>query len=257
MDPRKNHLKYTSFRSSIPGRATHIPAPNRQLLRQLVCTSTADVYIHPSPAQLIRASARWDVNKSRKKRPEFYGRDSAGKPKISSITPELWCTGRLPLTTSMSSVDCHVPVSGGVTEATATMRPGHFRYPRRLERAPLKGTDDHHHPTVIPTISGRSIGNADEVLLEVENRIKHVRPRVKGKEVVGFMEKIKSFSIEKKEMCCICQEDLQGEDEMGRLQCGHGYHLSCIRRWLLHKCACPICKAHASFAKASHPSHFP
>ena len=35
------------------------------------------------------------------------------------------------------------------------------------------------------------------------------------------------------------------EDEVGRLDCGHGYHTSCIKQWLLLKNLCPICKASA------------
>ncbi|KAJ6732129.1 E3 UBIQUITIN-PROTEIN LIGASE ATL44-RELATED [Salix purpurea] len=46
--------------------------------------------------------------------------------------------------------------------------------------------------------------------------------------------------------CSICQEDYVVGDEMGRLQCEHGYHMSCIHQWLSMKNWCPICKASAS-----------
>ena len=41
------------------------------------------------------------------------------------------------------------------------------------------------------------------------------------------------------------QEEFVEGDEVGRLDCGHGYHTSCIKQWLLLKNLCPICKASA------------
>ncbi len=32
-------------------------------------------------------------------------------------------------------------------------------------------------------------------------------------------------------------------DELGNIDCGHGYHVSCIQQWLVQKNQCPICKA--------------
>jgi len=42
------------------------------------------------------------------------------------------------------------------------------------------------------------------------------------------------------------QEEYEAEDEVGRLECGHAYHLHCIKQWLAQKNACPVCKAEAS-----------
>ncbi|KAJ8460509.1 hypothetical protein OPV22_033435 [Ensete ventricosum] len=41
----------------------------------------------------------------------------------------------------------------------------------------------------------------------------------------------------------ICQEEYVDSDETGRLECGHGYHMHCIKQWLLLKNACPVCKS--------------
>lgn len=41
------------------------------------------------------------------------------------------------------------------------------------------------------------------------------------------------------------QERYEDEDELGTLRCGHDYHAGCVRKWLLMKNACPICKAPA------------
>ncbi|GAB2282628.1 hypothetical protein Dimus_017167 [Dionaea muscipula] len=43
--------------------------------------------------------------------------------------------------------------------------------------------------------------------------------------------------------CVICQEDYDGREDVGKLPCGHHFHLDCIKPWLLRKNSCPICKA--------------
>ncbi|XLR64262.1 hypothetical protein HN51_006730 [Arachis hypogaea] len=42
--------------------------------------------------------------------------------------------------------------------------------------------------------------------------------------------------------CGICLEDYVHGEELGRLDCAHKYHLSCIRQWLLIKNRWPVCK---------------
>ncbi|KVI04478.1 Zinc finger, RING/FYVE/PHD-type [Cynara cardunculus var. scolymus] len=40
----------------------------------------------------------------------------------------------------------------------------------------------------------------------------------------------------------VLQEEYEGEDEIGKLECGHFYHMYCIKQWLVQKKTCPICK---------------
>ncbi|XP_057760042.1 E3 ubiquitin-protein ligase MBR1-like [Arachis stenosperma] len=42
--------------------------------------------------------------------------------------------------------------------------------------------------------------------------------------------------------CGICLEDYVHGEELGRLDCAHRYHISCISQWLLIKNRCPVCK---------------
>lgn len=42
------------------------------------------------------------------------------------------------------------------------------------------------------------------------------------------------------------QEDYEGNDEVGKLECGHFYHIYCIKQWLMQKSTCPICKTTAA-----------
>ncbi|KAG8074786.1 hypothetical protein GUJ93_ZPchr0006g45763 [Zizania palustris] len=46
--------------------------------------------------------------------------------------------------------------------------------------------------------------------------------------------------------CSICQEDYMEDEEVGRMQCEHQYHVSCIHEWLRQKNWCPICKTSAT-----------
>ncbi|CAA3020929.1 probable E3 ubiquitin- ligase HIP1 [Olea europaea subsp. europaea] len=45
--------------------------------------------------------------------------------------------------------------------------------------------------------------------------------------------------------CVICQTDYEEQEKMGILDCGHEYHRDCIKKWLLMKNSCPICKSTA------------
>lgn len=46
--------------------------------------------------------------------------------------------------------------------------------------------------------------------------------------------------------CSICQEEYVVGDEIGKLECKHGYHVECVQQWLKLKNWCPICKASAA-----------
>ncbi|KAK2990472.1 hypothetical protein RJ640_006270 [Escallonia rubra] len=47
-------------------------------------------------------------------------------------------------------------------------------------------------------------------------------------------------------VCAICLEEYKDEERVGTLtNCGHDYHVGCIRKWLVMKNVCPICKAAA------------
>ncbi|KAG8362707.1 hypothetical protein BUALT_BualtUnG0049000 [Buddleja alternifolia] len=52
------------------------------------------------------------------------------------------------------------------------------------------------------------------------------------------------------EACCVCLDDLYREHEfIGTLDCGHEYHADCIKKWLIRKNCCPLCKATALHVK--------
>ncbi|KAF8034615.1 hypothetical protein BT93_C0809 [Corymbia citriodora subsp. variegata] len=51
-------------------------------------------------------------------------------------------------------------------------------------------------------------------------------------------------SLEKEAASCIiCQDAYEHQDQIGTLNCGHEYHADCLKKWLLVKNVCPVCKS--------------
>ncbi|KAL8510152.1 hypothetical protein ACS0TY_017104 [Phlomoides rotata] len=50
--------------------------------------------------------------------------------------------------------------------------------------------------------------------------------------------------------CVICQMDYENGEEIGTVDCGHEYHRGCVKKWLLTKNSCPVCKSTALSRKA-------
>ncbi|PSR84705.1 E3 ubiquitin-protein like [Actinidia chinensis var. chinensis] len=92
-----------------------------------------------------------------------------------------------------------------------------------------------------------------EELLELGDKIGYVNTGLKEDEIVHCLRQTKClddlfspFATEMERKCSICQEDYEGDDEMGKLECGHFYHIDCIKQWLAQKNICPICKTVAA-----------
>ncbi|KAJ9554280.1 hypothetical protein OSB04_018325 [Centaurea solstitialis] len=96
--------------------------------------------------------------------------------------------------------------------------------------------------------------NADimsyEELVELSDQIGYVGGGLQEEEILDCLRRpkksfFKSFDFNSKvkdSKCSICQEECKGDEDLGRLECGHYHHLDCIKQWLLRKNACPICK---------------
>ncbi|XP_048548103.1 uncharacterized protein LOC125527912 [Triticum urartu] len=92
-----------------------------------------------------------------------------------------------------------------------------------------------------------------EELLALEDRIGYVSTGLREDEIVRGLRvgkhlafDRKHFSTETERSCSICQEEFEASEEIGRLSCGHGYHVHCIKQWLSRKNACPLCKTAVS-----------
>ncbi|WVZ99499.1 hypothetical protein U9M48_044782 [Paspalum notatum var. saurae] len=92
-----------------------------------------------------------------------------------------------------------------------------------------------------------------EELLDLEDRIGYVSTGLREDEIIGSLRMVKysafnpkHFSTEMDRRCSICQEEFEPNEETGKLSCGHGYHVHCIKQWLSRKNACPVCKTTVS-----------
>ncbi|KAF8696089.1 hypothetical protein HU200_036979 [Digitaria exilis] len=88
-----------------------------------------------------------------------------------------------------------------------------------------------------------------EELLELGDKIGYVNTGLREEEITRSIRKVKHpslgsfrFATEMEKKCSICQEEFESNEEMGRLNCGHSYHVYCIKQWLSQKNTCPVCK---------------
>ncbi|KAL6982920.1 RING-type E3 ubiquitin transferase [Sarracenia purpurea var. burkii] len=89
-----------------------------------------------------------------------------------------------------------------------------------------------------------------EELLALEERIGNVNTGLSEETILNRLKQRKYFSITmvaqlEVEPCCVCQEEYNDGEDVGRLECGHEFHSACIKQWLMHKNLCPICKTTA------------
>ncbi|XP_010314223.1 ring finger domain-containing protein isoform X1 [Solanum lycopersicum] len=90
-----------------------------------------------------------------------------------------------------------------------------------------------------------------EELVELGDRIGYVSTGLKENEITQCVRRTKPVSLNNfshlhtvvEKNCSICQEEYEADDEMGKLGCGHFYHIDCIKQWLMHKNNCPVCKS--------------
>ncbi|XP_073134056.1 uncharacterized protein [Henckelia pumila] len=93
-----------------------------------------------------------------------------------------------------------------------------------------------------------------EELLELGDSIGYVNTGLREDEMTKCLRSSKlalsdhlssRFVLDMERKCSICQEEYETDDETGNLNCGHSFHIDCIKQWLVQKNACPICKTAA------------
>ncbi|OEL24947.1 hypothetical protein BAE44_0014033 [Dichanthelium oligosanthes] len=60
----------------------------------------------------------------------------------------------------------------------------------------------------------------------------------------SMSDQFSELSLEN-DACIICQDEYEDKELIGTLQCGHKFHVTCIKQWLMLKNLCPICKTTA------------
>ncbi|XP_073021918.1 uncharacterized protein [Primulina eburnea] len=93
-----------------------------------------------------------------------------------------------------------------------------------------------------------------EELLELGDSIGYVNTGLREDEITHCLRSSKlamltdftsHFPTGIEKNCSICQEEYKKDDETGNLNCGHSFHIDCIKQWLMQKNTCPICKTAA------------
>ncbi|MED6157665.1 hypothetical protein PIB30_025443 [Stylosanthes scabra] len=97
-----------------------------------------------------------------------------------------------------------------------------------------------------------------EDLLALGERIGNVSTGL-SEETIGIQLKTKTYSKSvsatisdeatpedrEADSCIICQDEYKNKEKIGILRCEHEYHAECLRKWLIVKNVCPICKSEA------------
>lgn len=88
-----------------------------------------------------------------------------------------------------------------------------------------------------------------EELVDLGERIGHVSTGLSGGDIARCLTSMIYSSEQNKDAeegsCVICLEKYKDGQSIGRLNCRHDFHSRCIKKWLLIKNACPICKSAA------------
>ncbi|KAI3849024.1 hypothetical protein MKX03_011467 [Papaver bracteatum] len=70
-----------------------------------------------------------------------------------------------------------------------------------------------------------------------------MRSRVHHKSATSSCFNDSGANLEKEnDTCIICQAEYKKLEKIGILDCGHEYHVECIKQWLLINKTCPICR---------------
>ncbi|KAD2393909.1 hypothetical protein R6Q59_012891 [Mikania micrantha] len=86
-------------------------------------------------------------------------------------------------------------------------------------------------------------GLSDDFILE------HLKTRVFATSIPSSELEDASSVDQELNSCVICQTNYDDQEQVGVLDCGHEYHVECVKKWLIVKNTCPVCKSTALAAK--------
>jgi hypothetical protein len=94
-----------------------------------------------------------------------------------------------------------------------------------------------------------------EELLELGEHIGNVGTGLSEESIINHLKRktfitcsnLENTSGEDQELefCVVCQNEYKDQEKMGILDCEHEFHEECIKKWLIEKNICPICKSPA------------
>ncbi|KAL6999581.1 RING-type E3 ubiquitin transferase [Sarracenia purpurea var. burkii] len=91
---------------------------------------------------------------------------------------------------------------------------------------------------------GEQIGNVTTGLAE-ETISAHLKTRTYIPFATSMNLEAAAFVDQEPDFCVICQTNYKKQEKIGTLDCGHEYHTDCVKRWLIIKNTCPVCKSSA------------
>ncbi|XP_054812635.1 probable E3 ubiquitin-protein ligase ZFP1 isoform X2 [Prosopis cineraria] len=91
---------------------------------------------------------------------------------------------------------------------------------------------------------GERIGNVSTGLSE-QSISALMKTRIYATSTAINPEEEETSEDQETDSCIICQDKYENRQKVGILQCGHEYHADCLKKWLLVKNVCPICKSEA------------
>ncbi|XP_009762157.1 putative E3 ubiquitin-protein ligase ZFP1 [Nicotiana tabacum] len=89
---------------------------------------------------------------------------------------------------------------------------------------------------------GEQIGNVTTGLSD-EIIISHLKTRIFSPTGIPCTLESAACLDHETDFCVICQADYDDQEKIGTLDCGHEYHAECVKKWLVVKNTCPICKS--------------
>nr|XP_043631137.1 probable E3 ubiquitin-protein ligase RHG1A [Erigeron canadensis]XP_043631138.1 probable E3 ubiquitin-protein ligase RHG1A [Erigeron canadensis] len=142
------------------------------------------------------------------------------------------------------------------------------RFPHALDTSPTESHDGMGHEAIMMVDrapfygSSRSFSDqyrdlrldidnmSYEELLNLEERIGNVSTGLSEDSISKCLSEQVHCSLDQSNeevSCPICLEDYKNGDKIGMMEkCKHAYHVDCIKKWLLMKKVCPICKTECS-----------
>ncbi|KAG6768102.1 hypothetical protein NC652_018872 [Populus alba x Populus x berolinensis] len=132
---------------------------------------------------------------------------------------------------------------------TLVRRRGSFQFGNvmLIDRSALFGDSDDEEADELEDMRLDVDNMSYEQLLALEEQMGNVSTGLSEDAIVATLKHWKYQAVvdgsdSEDEPCCICQEAYAHEDDLGKLKCGHDFHFNCIKRWLVEKNNCPICK---------------
>ncbi|XP_076882514.1 uncharacterized protein LOC143530995 isoform X2 [Bidens hawaiensis] len=97
---------------------------------------------------------------------------------------------------------------------------------------------------------GEQIGSAGSGLSDAFI-LEHLKTKVLASSKSSSEPEDASSADQELNSCVICQTDYDEKEQIGVLDCGHEYHVECVKKWLTVKNTCPVCKSTGLAAKAT------